>query len=267
MKIKKSLVAISCAVLLMMPAFFSCNETKESIPHYNDLFFDNLTGEIKKTEETSYRIDSAGKIGIADSCCTSITEYDDKGYRSRQFTKDINGNEKNGQTYISRYNDGKPKEIHFTQNGKTISTLSGSLDTMGKYGDTRIYDAAGKLEFYYSGITLNEYGKIILMKKFTPDSILQETIINNYTKQIWVGGLIKDNNGKEIFLTTIQLNEKMDPVLVTEIVMTDSLPDITTTRYTYNLYDRTGNWIERNETDEKGTTLKTLKRKITYKNK
>ena len=81
----------------------------------------------------------------------------------------------------------------------------------------------------------------------------------------WI--ILKDNNGKEIFSTTIQLNEKMDPVLVTEIVMTDSLPDITTTRCTYNLYDRTGNWIERNETDEKGTTLKTLKRKITYKNK
>ena len=80
----------------MTPAFFSCNQTKESTAHYNDLFFDNLSGEVKKTEETSYQIDNTGKTGTADSCCNSITEYDDKGYRSRQFNKDINGNEKNG---------------------------------------------------------------------------------------------------------------------------------------------------------------------------
>ena len=100
--------------------------------------------------ETPYKIDSNGLTGEIDSCCITITEYDNKGYRSRQVNKDINGNENNGQTYVSRYKNGKPKEIRFTQNGKLINTLSGTLDKMGNYADTRSYDSARKLEFYYS---------------------------------------------------------------------------------------------------------------------
>ena len=253
--------------LVLMLVILSCNEMKKTAPVRNDLFFDNLAGEVKMVEETPYKIDSTGKTDVIDSCCISVTEYDRMGYRIRQVNKDINGNEKNGQVYISRYKNGRPKEISFTENGKLTSILSATLDKMGKYSDTHIYDSSGKLEFYYSGIEVNEYGKIILMKKITPDSILQQTIVNNYNKQIWVGGFIKDSSGKEIFSTTVKLNEKMNPIKVMQTVMTDSLTNLTTTRYEYNLYDDHGNWIECTEMDERGTAHKILKRKFTYRNK
>jgi len=267
MKVKASLVVKLFPILLTMLAFFSCTETKESATLHNDLYFDNLAGDVKKVEEVPYIIDDTGKTTTADSCCITITEYDNMGYRSRQVNKDIKGNEKNEQTYISRFKDGRPKEIQFTENGKLTSTLSGTLDKKGKYADTRISDAAGKLQFYYSGIEVNVYGKIILMKKFTPDSILQETIVNKYDKQIWVGGFIKEKNGKVVFSTTIRLNEKMDPAETTQMTKIDSLTNTTTIRYAYNLYDNYGNWIECTEMDEKGNAHKIMKRKITYRKK
>ncbi len=253
--------------LLLMLAILSCNEIKKTAHLHNDLFFDNLAGEVKKVEEVPYIMDDTRKTSTADSCCITITEFDNMGYRTRQVNKDINGNEKNGQTYVSRFENGMPKEIKFTENGKLASTLTGTLDKMGKHGDTHIYDSSGKLDFYYSGIEVNEYGKIIVMKKFTLDSILQQTIVNNYNKQIWIGGYIKEKNGKEVFSTTIRLNEKMDPVETMQTVLIDSVTNTTTTRCTYNLYDKHGNWIEGNEIDENGNIIKILKRKITYKNK
>ncbi len=267
MTVKASLVVIFFSVLLTMPVVFSCTEKKNSASLHNDLFFDNLVGEVTIVVETPYKIDSNGLTGEINSCCITITEYDNKGYRSKQINKDINGNEKNGQIYLSRYKNGKPKEIRFTENGKITSILSATIDKMGKYGDTRIYDSLGKLEFYYSGIEVNEYGKIILMKKITLDRILQQTIVNNYNKQIWIGGYIKEKNGNVVLSTTIRLNEKMDPIETIQTMMMDSATNTTTTRYSYKLYDDYGNWIEGNEIDEKGNKLKILKRNISYINK
>jgi hypothetical protein len=232
----------------------------------NDWFFENLKGEVEKAEQIPYATDSTGKVGAIDSCCISIIEYDDKGYRTKLINKDMHGNEKNKQYYISRFDNGRVKEIRSTENGKLTSILSGTLDKAGNYGgDTRVYDSSGKFIFYYAETAVNEYGKIISMKKFSPDSILQQTIINNYDKHIWTGGSIKDSSGKEIFSTLIRLNEKNDPAEVKETITWDDKPVITTTRYIYTIYDEHNNWTECKLTDEKGRIRKIVRRRITYR--
>ena len=247
---------------------FSCNEKMKPVSIRHDLFFENLKGDVEKAEEIPYATDSTGKVGPIDSCCISIIEYDDKGYRTKLINKDMQGNEKYGQYYSSRFHNGRVKEIRSTGNGKLINILSGTLDKTGNYGgDTRVYDSSGKMIFFYSEVVVNEYGKIISMKKFSSDSILQQTIINKYDKHISIGGSIKDSSGKDIFSTTIRLNEKNDPAEVTETMVRNEEPLISTTRYVYTIYDEQDNWTECRQTDEKGNTKKILRRIITYRKK
>ena len=62
---------------------------------------------------------------------------------------------------------------------------------------------------FYAAVETNKYRKIISMKSFKPDSTLQQTIVNNYQEQIWVGGSVKDSNGRETFSTVVKLNENL----------------------------------------------------------
>ena len=257
----KKLFLIMCVTLTI----FSCSEKMKSSLIRNDLFFDNLNGEVKKTEVIPYTTESTGKADVIDSCCINILEYDNRGFRTRQVSTDIYGKEKNGQTYTRRHKNGRVKEIRSTENGKLSNILSGTLDKTGNYGDAQIYDSSGKLIFTYSEAAVNEYGKIISMKKFTSNGILQQTIINKYDKQIWIGGLIKDTSGKEIFFTIIRLNEKNDPGEVKEIMIRDGKPVTTITRYAYIVYDKYGNWTECKQIrDREEKESKILKRRITY---
>ena len=148
---------------------------------------------------------------------------------------------------------------------KMDKPIPGGIDKTGNYGDAQIYDSSGKLIFTYSEAAVNEYGKIISMKKFTSNGILQQTIINKYDKQIWIGGLIKDSSGKEFFCTIIRLNKKNDPGEVKEIMIRDGKPVTTITCYAYIVYDKYGNWTECKQTrDREEKESKILKRRITY---
>jgi len=170
-----------------------------------------------------------------------------------------------GQVYIKRYHNGKPKEIQFISNGKVASTLLGTPTKDGNYGTARIYDEAGKLVSFYDGVKVNGYGKIIFMKSFKPDSTLQQTIINNYQEQIWVGGSIMDSSGKEIFATVITLNENLYPSEVVQTQLINGLPSVNRTKYVYDRIDEHGNWTQRRELNDKGEVRKIVKREILYR--
>ena len=59
----------------------ACNssEKAESKVKYSDLVIDNLKGDIQAIEETPYKADSTGKMGEMDSCCISVTQFDENG--------------------------------------------------------------------------------------------------------------------------------------------------------------------------------------------
>lgn len=251
-------------ILLIGSISFCCNQNEKTRIEYNDLFFANLKGNIEKVEESAYILDSNGKVISPDSCCKSIIQFDNKGYRISNSSVDIDGHEKSRQNYISRFSNGVVREITFTENGKLTGILSGTLNKKGGYGDTQIYDSSGKLVSYYTDIIANEFNRIISMKKFKPDSTFQQVIINNYNKNIWTGGFIKDSSGKEIFSTLIKLNEKNDPIEQVQITFNNGMPDTTITKFTYETYDDHDNWIQRNEKDEKRNVLKLIKRQIKY---
>jgi hypothetical protein len=246
--------------------FFDCTEKKSAVVH-NDLFFDNLKGLVETAEELPFTPDSTGNIGAMDSCCISMLEYDDKGFRTKQAEKDRNDRIINGQLYTSRYANGHVKEIRFIVDGKVVNILSGELTKDGRYSKSQIHDLSGKLLSFYDSIELNDYGKIIFMKNFNADSTPNQTVINNYWKQIWVGGIIKDASDKEVYLSQIKLNEKLDPAEITQIMFMNPGTDTTITRRVYTDYDRYGNWIQCTETDEKGKAKRILKRRITYREK
>lgn len=251
-------------LLLTILVAISCNIKTKKTQIFNDLFFDNLNGKPVKTEEISYTTDSAGETLTADSCCRDIIEYDSNGYRIRQFSIDMNGNEKYGRIY-TRYKSGQVKELSFTQNGKIISTLYSNLDKKGRYVTATDFDSMGKLLSFYTDIAINSYGKIISMKNYNPDSSLLKTVVNTYYKQIWCGGFIKDSVGKTIFSTSISLNEKMDPSTRTEISMANGRADTTHTTFLYTTYDINENWTKRKEMDEKANLRKVVKRLIYYR--
>ena len=244
---------------------FCCHQQKKTLIAPNDLFFANLKGNIEKVEETSYGLDSTGREMPPDSCCRSIILYDDKGFRISHSNVDIDGNERTSQQYTGRFSNGLVKEIRFSENGKLTSLLSGTLNKKGSHGDTHIYDSSGKLLSYYTEIEVNEFDRIISMKNFNPDSTLQQVVVNHYSGNIWTGGYVADNTGKQILSTLIKLNEKMNPVEQVQIMFHNSLPDTTITKYIYSPYDNHENWIQRIELDEKRNARKLIKRQIVYR--
>lgn len=252
--------------LLTAFIFFNCTEKKQAVIH-NDLFFDNLKGPVEKAEELPFTLDSAGKTGAMDSCCISILEYDNKGYRTKQVEQDRDKRIKSGQIYTGRFANGHVKEIKFMLDGIVVNTLSGTLTEDGRYSKSEIHDTSGKLISFYDSLEVNDDGKIIVMKGFGADSILQRTIINNYEKQIWVGGIVKDSSGKEIISTKIILNEKLDPAEITQVAFMNGNTTTTITRHIYTGYDEHDNWVQCTETDEKGKAKRILKRRIIYREK
>lgn len=253
---------------LLLPAVITIiSGCSQKVTIHNDLFFDNLKGPVIKTEQIPFILDSVGKTSDMDSCCISVLEYDNKGFRTKQLDKDAGGNEKSGQIYTARFDNGHAKEIRFMADGKIVNILNGTLTKTGDYNRSQVRDLSGKLISFYDSVEVNDFGKIIVMKSFAADSTLLHTIINNYERQIWIGGIIKDGKGKEIMSTKIKINDKLDPE---ETIQTSLINDqlvTTVTRHLYNSYDQYGNWIESTETDETGKAKKILKRRIIYRDK
>jgi hypothetical protein len=258
---KKLLLTLLTALI-----FFNCTEKKPATAH-NDLFFDNLNGPVEKAEELPFTPDSTGNTGGMDSCCISILEYDERGYRTMQAEKDRNEHIKNGQIYTSRHANGHVKEIRFIVDGNIVSVLSSTLTDDGNYSKSQIRDTSGKLISFYDSLEINDYGKIIVMRNFNPDNSPKQTVINNYQEQIFVGGAIKDGSGKEIYSTQLNINDKLDPSEIKQFRFMSNGVDTTITRRVYTGYDKYDNWIQCTETDEKGKTKRILKRRITYKEK
>lgn len=248
----------------------SCNEKKEGPSATNDLFLDNLKGAVQQTVETPYQTDSTGKIGMMDSCCISIGNYDSTGNFNKYVSKDSKGNIKFEQS-ISRYDNGLFKEITNSANGKQSGRITIQLDKEGKkYATAQAYDSSGKLISFYKDFTQNDYNQLTSMKQYKPDSTLKGLQETKYDKQMQTSESFKDSSGKETFSSSTKYDDKGNSIEVSrKTTMKDSTTkkDSTTTKvtkYRYDSYDEQGNWTQRTEMDEKGKPTKIVKREITF---
>jgi hypothetical protein len=102
------------------------------------------------------------------------------------------------------------------------------------------------------------------MKKYNADSTLSRTMTNTFNKQIFTGNETKDSVGKVIYTSTLKLDDKNNPIEISEKEVTKDTTKNTVTKYKYGAYDKEGNWTERTEIDENGKPKKITKREITY---
>lgn len=251
--------------LLLTASAFLQGAAQQAATHHNDLYFDNLNGHVEKVTEMPYAVDRNDKIGAENSCCVSILAYDKRGYRTMDVSEDAFGKGRSGQVYTKRYANGHVKEIQFMANGKVVSTLVGTPTKEGDYGTARIYDEAGRLVSYINDVKVNSYGKVIYMNRYKPDNTLQQTVINIYQDQIWVGGSIKDSSGAELFSTSITLDKKRNPLEVVQTQLIAGHISVTRKKYVYDRFDGFGNWIQRRELNDKGEVRKLVKREIRYR--
>src|SRR6476620_6068723 len=124
---KKIFFLFSSAVL------FACNneEKKADDPKNTDLIQQNLKGKIQTLEETAYAVDSTGKMGAKDSLANT-SDFDEKGYQSKQTTKNSAG-VVTDVTTISHYDNGATKEVSGTSKGKQTFRFAIEIDSSGKY--------------------------------------------------------------------------------------------------------------------------------------
>lgn len=244
----------------------SCKDSKKettAVVKNNDWTSQNLKGMVKSTEQTTYTPDSAGKTGEMDSCCIVTEEYDDKGYTTSSTRKDSKGN--NGETTtMTRYEKGQMKAVTYSKSGKNTGGMEIDIDKDGKYSGARELDSAGKLLFYYTGITEDEYGAVTSGTRHKPDSSVFGTFKNEYKNGIQVGNSYTDSSGKEMSSSKSELNDKGDVVKTTETNAGKDSTTTTVTTYTYDSWDEQGNWTQRTTYNDKGKATKVTKRTLTY---
>ena len=224
---------------MAMVFVISCNESKKEETKNTDWLADNLSGKVEQTTDSTFKADSTGKMGELDSCCVSSTKYDEKGYSS-------------GYTSVNKAGTDN-EEGTFTHDDKGLFT--GQKFT--------------KMDFYYTDITANDYGRITGFKQYKPDSTLKSSMTFNYNNQFLTDQSAKDSVGKETSTYAQTYDDKNNVVESTyKQIKTDSTKKDTTittiTKYRYDTFDDKGNWTQRTEMDKDGKPVKIVKRTITY---
>ena len=241
---------------------FSCGESKQAVPKNSDWLADNLSGKVEQTTDSTYKADSTGKMGELDSCCVVSTKYDEKGYASGYTSTDVAGTDKQEGTF-THDEKGLFTGQKFTKNGKPLSSLAVQNDN-GKYSGAQSFDSANKMDFYYTDITSNDYGRVTAFKQFKPDSTLKLTMTFTYDKQFFKGQVTKDSVGKETYSSSQTLDDKNNVIESTTKEVTKDSTTNKTTKFRYDSFDDKGNWTQRTEMDEKGKPVKIVKRTVAY---
>jgi hypothetical protein len=246
----------------------SCNQSKKEAPKNNDWLADNLSGKVEQTTDSTYKTDSTGKTGELDSCCVVSTSYDEKGYSSGYTSIDKAGTDKEEGAF-THDEKGLFTGQKSTKNGKPISSLT-VQNKDGEYSTAQSSDSTNKMDFYYTDITANDYGRITGYKQYKQDSTLKSSATNTYDKQFLKGGVTKDSAGKETYSFDLKLDDKNNIIESTSReVKKDSTTKkdstiTTTTTFRYDTFDGKSNWTQRTEMNEKGKPVKVVKRTITY---
>jgi hypothetical protein len=242
---------------------FSCNEKKQEASKNTDTLADNLKGNVRQVVGTDYKVDSTGKIGEQDSCCVVTSQYDEKGYLAEYTSVDKSGANVEKETF-SRYDEGSMKDIKMSKNDKPTGSISVELGKDGKYATAKEFDSAGKMSFYYTDISQNDFGQLTGMKKFKPDSTLSGTSSMAFDSSIFKSSEMKDSSGKVTFTSAMTLDDKNNVVENATMDASKDSATHTVTRYKYDSFDDQGNWTQRTQTDGNNKPVKITKREITY---
>ena len=246
----------------------ACNDNKEKEAEkksmYSDLVAENLKGDISAIEESPYKTDSIGKMGAMDSCCISVSEYDENGNNVKWTSKDSKGNVKEGGT-TTRYENGMWKGGTNTNDGKTTSSMETTMDDKGNYNGGNAYDSAGKLEFYYTGLSQNEQGQVLSWKQWDKDSVFRMEGSATYDKYLQTSFSLKDSVGKLKNSSATKYNDKGEQIEVSNTNVTKDSSTTKVTMYKYDAHDEMGNWTQRTEWNDKGKATKITKRTYTYR--
>ena len=255
----------SLLFILLVALISACNNSAKvestSMAKNSDVTQQNLKGKVKQLEETSYTIDSAG-VNKRDSLMNT-SEFDDKGYQSKFFTKDSTGKIHTDQT-ITHGENGVFKEIVSIVDGKQTFKLTTEYDKNGKYTGGKSYDSTGKQDSYYTDLSTNEYGIVYAGKQHFMDGRVKSTWDQKFDGVVYLGGTSTDSTGKVSYSGSVKANDKGDPV---EEISTTREKDSTKTEkmtYKYDSYDELGNWTQRTTYNEKEKPSKIVKRVFTY---
>jgi len=254
-------------LLMASVLVISCNQSKKEAAKNTDWITDNLSGKVEQTTDSTFKADSTGKIGELDSCCVATTKYDEKGYSSGYTSVDKAGtNQYEGN--FTHDEAGLFTGQKFTKNGKATSSLTVE-NKDGKPFVAKSFDSTGKMDFYYTDITVNDFDRLTGYKQYKPDSTLKMSMIATYNNQFLKDQSAKDSVGKETSSYAQTYDDKNNVIESTyKEVKTDSTKKDTTittiTKYRYDTFDDKGNWTQRTEMDKDGKPVKIVKRTITY---
>jgi hypothetical protein len=260
---KISIIVVGLFILV------ACNNEEKvagSKVKYVDRSIEGLKGDVSAVEETPYKTDSTGKIGDMDSCCIEWWEYDENGNYIRSTSKDSKGTLKE-ETVAERYDDGLWKSQKTTKGGKTASRFETQVDDKGQYAGGQFFDSTGNLEFYYTGLTQNEFGQVMSWKQHDKDSVFRQEGEGKFDKNLQAGFTMKDSTGKVKSTTTYKYNDKSEQTEVSNTTITKDSTTTKVTKYTYENHDEQGNWTQRTTWDDKGKATKITKRAYTYEKK
>lgn len=248
----------------------SCNSSEdkkeESKVKYSALISQNLKGDISSVEETPYKTDSTGKIGEMDSCCITITEYDENGNETRSVSKDSKGNP-SSESIFTHHPNGLFKSIASTAKGKSTGGFETKIDENGKTIWAGEIDSNGKAGIYYTNITENEVGEVTGWKQFDKDSVFRQTGEAIYDKHLFMSATTKDSVGKVKNTNVAKYNDKGEQTEYTYTDMTKDTTKTTITKYTYESHDEMGNWTQRTTWNDKGKATGIVKRTFVYRKK
>jgi hypothetical protein len=251
--------------LLTISLLIGCNDSAKvkavSMPKNSDLTQQNLKGKVQQYEETSHTIDSTG-VNKKDSLM-NINEFDEKGYQTKNSTKDSLGKIHTEQTMTHNEN-GTFTEVISLKDGKQTFKLVTEFDKDGKYTGGKSYDSTGKQDSYYTDLSTNEYGIVYAGKQHFMDGRIKSTWDLKYDGFIYVSGTSTDSIGKVSYSGSVKVNDKGDPI---EEISTTREKDSTKTEkmtYKYDSYDDQGNWTQRTTYNEKGKPSKIIQRSFTY---
>ncbi len=249
--------------------FLACNNEKDketSAVTWHDLESENLKGDISSYQETSYKVDSLGNMGEADSCCASVSEFDENGNGIKNVKTEKNGTISN-ETIMTRHPNGQFKSMSDSKDGKSTGGFRVDLDADGKIKLAVAIDSNGKDDVYYTAITMNDVGEVTGWKQYDKDSVFRMQGESTYDKHLFLTSTTKDSVGTVKSSSSSKFNDKGEQI---EASFTNVGKDSTTTKvtkYTYETHDEMGNWTQRTTWDDKGKATKIDKRTYTYRKK
>jgi hypothetical protein len=253
---------------LVLALFVGCNNssTEESKPKMamSDLALEKLSGEISTIEETPYKTDSTGNIGEMDSCCISVTGYDENGNAIKSTSLDSKGTVKE-EGIFERYSNGMWKAAKNTKDGKPSGSFETTQNDKGEYTSAVAYDSTGKLDVYYTSITQNENGQVLTWKQYDKDSVFRQEGESKYENGLQTGFTLKDSVGKIKSTSTSKYNDKGELTETSNSNITKDSTTTTITKYTYESHDEKGNWTQRTTCNDKDKATKIAKRVYMYR--